>query len=256
MPPILVVDLEATCDENVPSFDMETIEVGAAWIAADGAVLDRFQSFVRPIVNPTLTLFCSELTGITQADVDVAPLFPVAADELRANVAKHQQTGSVSVSWGAYDRKQLERDSARHGIAKPIALPHQNAKRLFAKKQRIGKEVGMAKACELVGLTLEGRHHRALDDALNVARLLPWVLGQSDPFACRLAALEGVMPKPARPVTTEEMHEVVGQRIEGEWIGGSPGFMDDGPGEEEQAERRSCGEVRKNGIDQRQQDGG
>jgi inhibitor of KinA sporulation pathway (predicted exonuclease) len=36
----------------------------------------------------------------------------------------------------------------------------------------------MAKACELVGLTLAGTHHRALDDALNIARLLPWILGE------------------------------------------------------------------------------
>ncbi|PAK14892.1 3'-5' exonuclease [Burkholderia ubonensis] len=178
---ILVVDLEATCDENSPSFDMETIEIGAAWIAADGIVLDRFQSFVRPIVNPTLTPFCTQLTGITQADVDAAPPFPVAADELRAFVAKHQQAGSVFMSWGSWDSRQLQRDSARHSVTMPIALPHQNAKALFAKKRRIGKQVGMAKACELVGLALAGTHHRALDDALNVARLLPWVLGPSDP---------------------------------------------------------------------------
>ncbi|UEP40695.1 3'-5' exonuclease [Burkholderia sp. B21-005] len=188
MPPILVVDLEATCDENVPSFDMETIEIGAAWIAADGVVLDRFQSFARPIVNPTLTPFCKQLTGITQADVDAAPLFPMAADALRAFVAKNQDASSVWMSWGAWDRTQLERDSARHGVAMPIALPHQNAKRLFAKTKRI-KQVGMAKACELVGLTLVGAHHRALDDALNVARLLPWVLGNSNPVAA-VAALK------------------------------------------------------------------
>jgi inhibitor of KinA sporulation pathway (predicted exonuclease) len=179
------VDLEATCAENAPTFDMETIEIGACWIAADGSVLDRFQSFVRPIVNPQLTPFCTQLTGITQADVDAAPLFPAAADALRAFVAKHQQASSVWMSWGAYDRKQFERDSARHGVAAPIALPHQNAKRLFAKARRIGKEVGMAKACELVGLTLAGTHHRALDDALNVARLLPWALGHRSLMANR-----------------------------------------------------------------------
>ncbi|WP_438393635.1 DNA polymerase III [Caballeronia sp. DA-9] len=35
----------------------------------------------------------------------------------------------------------------------------------------------MVKACEPVGLTLAGTHHRALDDALNIARLLPWAFG-------------------------------------------------------------------------------
>ena len=176
---ILVVDLEATCAESDPDFDMETIEIGACWIGVNGSVLDRFQSFVRPIANPVLTGFCSSLTGIRQEDVDAAPLFPTVADAFREFVSRHQQPGSVWVSWGAWDRKQLGRDSARHGVAAPIALEHENAKRRFAKARRIGKEVGMVKACELVGLQLEGTHHRALEDALNIARLLPWVFGNA-----------------------------------------------------------------------------
>jgi inhibitor of KinA sporulation pathway (predicted exonuclease) len=79
---------------------------------------------------------------------------------------------------GAYDNKQIARDSVRHGITAPITLPHLNAKKLFAKAQRIGKEIGMAKACELTRLGILGTHHRALDDAVNVARLLPWVFAQ------------------------------------------------------------------------------
>ncbi|MBC3932605.1 3'-5' exonuclease [Undibacterium curvum] len=81
-------------------------------------------------------------------------------------------------SWGVYDRKQFERDSVRHGVVNPVALSHLNAKRMFAKAQKIGKEVGMAKACQLTGLQLEGSHHRALDDATNITRLLPWSFGE------------------------------------------------------------------------------
>jgi inhibitor of KinA sporulation pathway (predicted exonuclease) len=78
-------------------------------------VHDRFQSFVRLVVNPHLTAFCTRLIGIWQADADSAPLFPVAADALRAFVAKHQLSGSAWMNWGAYDRKQFERSSVRHG---------------------------------------------------------------------------------------------------------------------------------------------
>ncbi|MCT7328021.1 3'-5' exonuclease [Ralstonia mojiangensis] len=173
---ILVVDLEATCDENAPDFDMQIIEVGAVWATTTGEILDTFQRFVRPVANPVLTPFCTALTGICQADVDGASTFPDVAEALHAFVAHHRQPGAMWASWGAWDSKQLLKDSARHGIAPPIDLPHLNAKRLFAKVRHIGKAVGMAKACELVGLQLEGTHHRALDDALNVARLLPWVL--------------------------------------------------------------------------------
>jgi len=175
---ILVVDLEATCDENAPDFDMQIIEVGAVWATTAGEILDTFQRFVRPMVNPVLTPFCLALTGISQDDVDGASTFPDVAEALRAFVAHHRQPGARWVSWGAWDSTQLRKDSARHGIACPIDLPHVNAKRLFAKVRHIGKTVGMTKACELVGVRLEGAHHRALDDALNVAKLLPWVLGE------------------------------------------------------------------------------
>jgi inhibitor of KinA sporulation pathway (predicted exonuclease) len=178
--PILVVDLEATCsdDGSIAAEDMETIEVGACWVTADGSILDRFQSFVRPIKNPYLTPFCTQLTGILQRDIDSAPSFLNVAASLQRFVKRHRTPGAIWMSWGTYDDKQFTRDSMRHGVDHPIPLPHQNAKRMFAKSQRIGKEVGMAKACELAQLQLVGVHHRALDDALNVARLLPWVLGE------------------------------------------------------------------------------
>lgn len=59
-------------------------------------------------------------------------------------------------------------------LTAPIALGHENVERRFAKARRIGKEVGMAKTLELIGLTPGGTLHWGLDDALNVARLLPW----------------------------------------------------------------------------------
>lgn len=178
--PILVVDLEATCSDDgaISAEEMETIEIGACWVAPDGRVLDRFQSFVCPVLNPRLTKFCSDLTGISQGIVDSAPRFPEAADLLSEFVQQYATSTSSWTSWGAYDNKQIARDSVRHGITAPITLPHLNAKKLFAKAQRIGKEIGMAKACELTRLGILGTHHRALDDAVNVARLLPWVFAQ------------------------------------------------------------------------------
>ncbi|MNT42569.1 sporulation inhibitor KapD [compost metagenome] len=159
---------------------MEVIEIGAVWATSDGVSDSRFQSFVRPKRNPELTPFCKNLTGISQEEVDGAPSYPAAAIALRRFVEAEAAEGDVWVSWGAYDRRQLERDSARHGVENPLAMPHQNVKRLFAKAQKIGKEVGMAKACDLAGLELLGTHHRALDDALNIARLLPWAFGLRD----------------------------------------------------------------------------
>ena len=47
--------------------------------------------------------------------------------------------------------------------------------------QQLGEEQrhGMAGALRRVGLPLVGTHHRGIDDARNIARLLPWVLGRA-----------------------------------------------------------------------------
>jgi inhibitor of KinA sporulation pathway (predicted exonuclease) len=55
--------------------------------------------------------------------------------------------------------------TASDGIQNPLAaFEHVNLKRRFAKARKI-KEVGMARALQMVGLPLDGSHHRGLDDA-------------------------------------------------------------------------------------------
>ncbi|ASU38159.1 3'-5' exonuclease [Herbaspirillum sp. meg3] len=174
----LIVDLEATCsdDGSISEEQMQIVEFGAVFLNSNLEIIDTFQSFVRPS-QTLVTSFCTQLTGITQEQVDSAPTFLIAALALQKFVEKYRTSDSMWLSWGAWDAKQLARESLVHGVENPIQLPHQNAKRLFAKTQKLGKQLGMAKACDLTGLGIEGAHHRALDDALNVARLLPWILG-------------------------------------------------------------------------------
>ena len=120
---MLVIDLEATCDEGdgLPASDMEVIEIGAVWATAEGTVLDTFQALVRPVVRPQLTPFCRQLTNIQQADVDGAELFPAVAARLASFAQRHQAPGATWGSWGQFDAKQLARDCERHGIESPLA---------------------------------------------------------------------------------------------------------------------------------------
>ncbi len=174
--PILVIDLEATCsdDGSITPEQMEVIELGAVWATPVGEVIATMQRFVRPTEHPTLTPFCLSLTHIEQASIDTAQSWPAVAAEL-AHFAR-LYAGQCWGSWGGYDRRQIERESARHGLADPLpGLPHQNLKATFAKARRI-KHVGMATALQIVGLELEGEHHRALSDARNIAKLLPYAL--------------------------------------------------------------------------------
>lgn len=175
---VLVIDLEATCsnDECITGSNMEIIEIGACWVNPEGEILDTFQSFVRPVVNRILTPFCTELTTITQDEVDGAPTFDQVAPLLQEFAVKYLEENSIWTSWGNYDRSQFEHDSARHGVENPVVhLPHANLKKIFAKKRKI-KRVGMTAALQIAGIEHTGAHHRALDDAINISKLLRVVL--------------------------------------------------------------------------------
>ncbi|MCA9570987.1 MAG: exonuclease domain-containing protein, partial [Myxococcales bacterium] len=137
------------------------------------AVTDSFQTFVRPVIHTRLTRFCTELTTIRQDQVDGAPGFTEAIRLLG------RFAGPVAprfCSWGDYDRNQLDREAKRNNVRLPLARDHLNVKAAFAEREG-HKKRGLGGALQRVGLTFEGTAHRGIDDARNIARLLPWALG-------------------------------------------------------------------------------
>jgi len=178
---IAVVDLECTCsdtnngDDTITRSAMETIELGAVMVRRhDFEVVDTFERFIRPVVHYELTDFCTELTSITQHEVDAAPQFPAVYWRFADWLADWQaaQWGS----WGNFDAYQIQLDARRHGIDHELAgLPaHVNVKAWWSKRMGM-KRVGLARAVQTAGLTFEGRAHRGIDDARMIARLLPRV---------------------------------------------------------------------------------
>ena len=183
----VVIDLEATCcnDQSFPRDHMEIIEIGA--VLVDGETLSpvaEHQSFVRPFRHPRLTPFCMQLTTITQAQVDAAPRFAQAISALRTFL---DGKGALFCSWGDYDRNQFTRDARPHNVKLPFSALHLNLKRRFAERQGEPRELGTYQALRKVGLSPSGTHHRAIDDAWNIARLLPWIVGDAGAGASRHA---------------------------------------------------------------------
>ena len=170
---LVVVDLEATCWKDASPNASEIIEIGAVRVTPAGALADRLQTFVRPVEAPVLSAFCTQLTHIQQADVDAAPGF---AEALAAFADWADAAGPyLLASWGEYDKNQLRRDCRRHGITYPFGR-HVNLKKVYA--QHVGQAPsGMAQALAQAGLPLIGAHHRGLDDAVNIARILQWMWG-------------------------------------------------------------------------------
>jgi 3'-5' exoribonuclease 1 len=178
---ILVVDLEATCCDlqSIPRHQMETIEIGAVMVSIDSlAIVDEFQTFIKPLRHPILTEFCHQLTSITQSQVDTAPTFPDAIKAWQPWLSKFDKT--IFASWGDYDRKQLQQDSKLHHIdlPYPVSSNHINLKELFSTTQGLNKRYGMAQALNIAQIDLTGTHHRGIDDARNISKLLPFILGR------------------------------------------------------------------------------
>ena len=165
----IILDLEATCEKDNRDFTNEIIEVGAVKVNENLEVVSEFSSFVKPVINPILTEFCKQLTTISQTDIDSAAEFKDVAEKFIAWIGNDSY---VLCSWGFYDKTQLKKDCALHGvntswIRNHISLKHQHGKKIMG----IEKGMGMSRALSKAGLGLIGTHHRGIDNAKNIAQL-------------------------------------------------------------------------------------
>ncbi|MFE0458914.1 exonuclease domain-containing protein [Kitasatospora sp. NPDC058965] len=170
-----VIDLEATCwdGQPPPGSVNEIIEIGLTVVDLSARRrVSRHCVLVRP-ARSAVSAFCTELTGLTQAEVDRGVTF---AEACRILVEEHGAAERPWASWGEYDRRQFARQSRADGVAYPFGLPtertHTNAKAVFAEAYGLPKQPGMDQALKIAGLPLEGRHHRGEDDAWNIAALV------------------------------------------------------------------------------------
>lgn len=161
----------------MPRSEMEIIEIGAVeLLSADAEPSREFGRFVRPILNPTLSDFCTTLTHIRQSDVDSAESFSSVFAEFLAWIG--MDSPFTLCSWGSYDLGQFLQDLERHGLPTPAGFDtahHINLKKRFAEFYGT-RPLGMAGALRHLGLPLIGQHHRGIDDAKNIAALARRIL--------------------------------------------------------------------------------
>jgi inhibitor of KinA sporulation pathway (predicted exonuclease) len=166
-----IIDLEATCWDGNPPPGMvnEIIEIGICTLDLETFERGEKRSILVKPMHSSISEFCTELTGWTQAQVDAGINFAEACKILERDYHSHTRTW---LSWGEYDRKQLERESIAKGVRNPVGQHHTNAKAAFGEAYNHGKKIGMAQALELLNWPLEGRHHNGADDAWNIARIV------------------------------------------------------------------------------------
>ncbi|XP_043117474.1 ERI1 exoribonuclease 2 isoform X2 [Puntigrus tetrazona] len=156
---------------------------------SSGAVESEFHSYVQPQEHPALSDFCTELTGITQDQVDSAPPLHVCLSKFSRWLQSLQQEKGVvfqtdstgpaptgqpcaCVTWSDWDLGVcLLYECKRKQLSVPEALKSwidlRATYRLFYNR----KPKGLRGALLDLGIQFTGREHSGLVDARNTALL-------------------------------------------------------------------------------------
>ena len=173
---VIVIDIESTCWDGGSPPRGETndiIEIGLCPLeVATGRRLEKRSILVRP-ERSHVSKFCTDLTTLTQEQVDGGIAFKDACKILEDEYLSAER---LWASFGDYDRRQFEKQCRDQGVRYPFGPSHLNAKTICSISKGLQTEIGLPQAMALVGLTLEGTHHRGHDDAWNIAALLAVVL--------------------------------------------------------------------------------
>ncbi|XP_069556501.1 3'-5' exoribonuclease 1 isoform X2 [Brachyistius frenatus] len=191
---ICVVDFEATCEEDNPSdFLHEIIEFPMVLINTHTLeIVDTFQEYVKPELNPQLSDFCVKLTGITQKMVDEADPFPEVLQRVVAWLQERELGTKYKyaiLTDGAWDMSKFLNIQCRisrirypqfakkwinirksYGNFYKVLPPASQLKSSF--EFRVPRtQTKLSTMLEKLGLKYEGRPHSGLDDSRNIARI-------------------------------------------------------------------------------------
>jgi inhibitor of KinA sporulation pathway (predicted exonuclease) len=173
---ILCVDIEATCYERgtePDGFLSDIIEIGVCELDVQTLKIGEPEGIIIRPTRSVVSEYCTNLTTLTQADVDKGVSFVNACDIL---MRKYFSKKRVWCSFGNYDRIQFQKQCSRENVDYPFGVDHINIKTLFALKKRLKSGIGLDRTVALLGYEFEGIHHRGMYDAKNVAKVMAYAL--------------------------------------------------------------------------------
>jgi inhibitor of KinA sporulation pathway (predicted exonuclease) len=178
---LCILDYEASCWENDDSKkpEMEIIEFPSILYKIDdknnAQLISEFSSYVRPTRNPKLSKFCTQLTGITQEQVDKADVFEVVYNRHIKWLLEHipQDTRVLFATCGHWDlATQLPRELKNKNLKKNgIYKDYINVKdefEYFYKK----KAGGLTNMLKELNMKFIGKLHSGYDDSKNISRVM------------------------------------------------------------------------------------
>ncbi|QLG42322.1 MULTISPECIES: 3'-5' exonuclease [unclassified Paenibacillus] len=204
--PYIIYDLEFTVSRNT-RYSSEIIDIGAVKVTEGEHglfVSDSFHTYVRPSNKSVLSADTIQFTGITQKDIDAAPLFPEALNQFIAWMGSESY---YMCSWGPDDRTKLISHCRTHQLDVAWITNHNDLQQQWSRtvrKEGKFRQFGLAQALELCGIEFDGTQHRALDDAINTAKVF---MHQFDQFKLETncaADDEGITSKVVYSSNTED----------------------------------------------------
>lgn len=184
---LCILDFEATCNDVSPApKPQEIIEFPTLLLNVTTKEIENtFHYYIRPDVNPTLTSFCTELTGISQDTIDASTSMSIF-DALQSHQVWLTEAGVSTeihgegeskprfcyVTCGDWDLQTcLPRQLEYHNHKAPHMFHSWiNIKRPFSNLYST-KAGGMTSMLKTLCLDLIGRHHSGIDDCRNIARI-------------------------------------------------------------------------------------
>ena len=173
---IVVLDFEATCGRPRPIYPQEIIEFPVVvFDTRTQECVGEFQRYVRPVFNPVLTAFCTELTGIDQDTVDAGVSFETALEDCLAWLdSRAYSESAILLTCSDWDLNIMLPTQLR------LCTPTRSCPALMRKwidiqkvyRGATGNRGGLKRMLEGLGLPLEGRHHSGIDDCRNTARIV------------------------------------------------------------------------------------
>jgi inhibitor of KinA sporulation pathway (predicted exonuclease) len=183
---LCILDFEATCFENNEKlkYQMEIIEFPSILYKITNnkyKFVSEFHKYVKPTINPILTNFCKELTGIQQETVNKAETIDVVYKEhikwLNTNIPYNNMV--YICTCGHWDLKtMLPREIKNKNL-----IPHKFYKKYINVKDEFeyfykSKVGSMLSMLSFLNLNLEGRHHSGIDDTKNIAKIMMRMIGE------------------------------------------------------------------------------
>lgn len=150
--------------------------------------VSEYQDYVKPVFNPELTKYCTDLTGITQFQVNKGkPFYDSFKDHYKwliQNVKPEfrdlpAMENIFMVTCGNWDlMTMLPTDCKRHKIKYYPAVYRRfiDIKSIYKKTLKTSKKYGLANMMKNINMKMDGRHHSGIDDCRNTGKLFEYLV--------------------------------------------------------------------------------